>query len=244
MLFFGTPNKGREHQPWQARDWPSLVTLLPPLQERGYRVRDVILNMPPQDGEPAQPLAPVAVRPKTSDALLAVTRLPISDDPTDKKRVLRGYTEWEPLVLEAGGRVFASLSRRRSLLQKHLWPLLRPGFENRVNVVYHQRNGSDFYELRTDALGRAHEPPAEQRTSAFLLNTRLAENGPTLIAAFAMDGSAAIAWSQILARRHPDWLLQPGFTMVDLIRGPAPRRPTLLGFAPAWRAEIVLQTTL
>jgi hypothetical protein len=244
FLFFGTPDRGRDHQPWQARDWPSVVHLLPPLQERGYVLRDVVLNTPPKGGAAGQQLASVPVRPERRDVVLTTTRFPINDDPSDKKRVLRGHTEWEPLVLEAGSRVFASLSRRRSLLREHLWPLVRPGFEDRVNIVYRQRNGADFYELRTGARGRAHDPPAEKRTSAFLLNTRLGEDGPTLIAAFAMDGVAAIAWSQILARRHPDWLLEPGFTMVDLVRGPVPKRPTLLGFAPQWRMEIVLQTTL
>lgn len=244
FLFFGTPDRGRDHQPWQARDWPCLLYLQQALQPQGYELKNVILNTPPQSGAPAQQVASVAVRPGPSDALLAVTRFPLNDDPTDKKRVLRGYTDLEPAVLEAGSRVFASLSRRRLLLQPELWPHVRPGFENRVNIVYRQRHGADFYELRTAARGRAHEPPAEKRTSAFLLHTRLWENGPSLIAAFAMDGLAAIAWSQILAQRHPDWLLEPGFTMVDLIRNPVPQRPTLLCFEPQWRTEIVLRVGL
>lgn len=147
-------------------------------------------------------------------------------------------------MLEAGSRVFAVLSRPKMLLQEEFWPHTRPGFESRRNIVYSQQLGSRFSQLRTGAMGRKQELPPEPRTSAFLLHTRLWENGPTLIAAFAMDGVAAIAWSQILARRHPDWLLEPGFTMVDLVRSPVPKRQTLLSFAPPWRVEIVLRAPL
>jgi hypothetical protein len=121
---------------------------------------------------------------------------------------------------------------------------VRPGFESRRNIIYTQKHGANFKQLRTAAQGRKQELPPEARTSAFLLNTRLWENGPTLIAAFAMDSVASIVWSWILARQHADWLLEPGFTMVDLVRGPVPDRPTLLDFAQDWKMEIVLRTCL
>jgi len=243
FLFFGTAVHGqdREHRPWQARDLLCLLDLVPALQRRGYEPAEVILNMPPQKGQPAGEIAPGGVRLGASDTLLVVTRLPLNDDLSDQKRVLRGYTQYEAAVLDAGRRVFAFLSRRKMLLQEDLWPRVRPGFESRRHIIYRQRVSPRFLELRTGAKGRKQELPAEERTSAFLLHTRLWEKGPTLIAVFAMDGISAIVWSQILARRHPDWLLEPGFTMVDLLRKSVPARMTLLNFSPPWGIEVVFR---
>jgi hypothetical protein len=246
FLCYGTPLHGadRYYRPSEARDLLPLLFLQQALQAHGYALRDAIVNMPPQNGENPGHVAQVGLRLGSSSAVLLGTRIPRDDDPSDRKRILRGYTEYEPYVLEAGSRVFAHLSRKKMLLREELWPLVRPGFESRRNIIYTQLRAANFKELRTAAQGRKQPLPREPRTSAFLLNTRLWENGPTLIAAFAMDGVASIVWSQMLARRHADWLLEPGFTMVDLVRGAVPTRPTLLDFASQWKMEIVLRARL
>jgi hypothetical protein len=241
FLFFGPPDRGRHHQIWQARDTVCLWHLQAALVKQGYQAGEQIFNMPPEKDEPANPgIEPIALRLGSRDTLLVVTRFPLDDARDDRKRVLRGHTEFEPPVLERARSVFELLNRRAMRLQPHLWPQLRPGFENRANIVYYQLNGAHFQALRTALRVRAETPPPDERTSAFLLHDRLWENGPSLIAAFAMDGTAAIAWSQLLAYQHPDWLARRGFLMVDLIRQPVPARTTLLHFARDWRVEVVL----
>jgi hypothetical protein len=241
FLFFGPPDRGRHHQIWQARDTVCLWPLQAALVKQGCEAGEQIFNMPEKDA-PANPgIEPIALRLGSRDTLLVVTRFPLNDAKDDRKRVLRGYTEFEPPVLKLAGSVFDLLHRRAMRLQPHLWPELRPGFENRASIVYYQQNGAHFHWLRRGLRVRAEAPPPGERTSAFLLHDRLWENGPSLIAAFSMDGTAAIAWSQLLAYQHPEWLSQPGFLMVDLIRQPVPVRTTLLHFARDWRVEVVLR---
>jgi hypothetical protein len=244
FFYFSPPDHGSRYRILDARDVLGLSFVQPALQARGCVLKEPILNMPPPNDEPSREVARIGLRLGPSAIVWLGTRFPLNDDISDKKRVPRGYTELEPAVLEAGSRVFAFLSRKKMLLREELWGKVRPGFESRRNVIYTQKHGANFKKLRTAAQGRKQELPAEARTSAFLLNTRLWENGPTLIAAFAMDGEASIVWSWVLARQHPDWLLEPGFTMVDLLRCPVPARPTLLDFARDWRIEIVLRTRL
>jgi hypothetical protein len=240
FLFFGPPDRGRHHQIWQARDTVCLWHLQAALVKQGYEAGEQIFNMPEKDA-PANPaIEPIALRLGGRDTLLVVTRFPLNDDKNDKKRVLRGNTEFELPVLKLAGSVFDLLHRRAMRLQPHLWPHLRPGFENRASIEYYQQNGAHFHALRTGLRVRAEAPPPNERTSAFLLHHQLWENGPSLIAAFAMDGTAAIAWSQLLAYQHPDWLGQRGFLMVDLIRQPVPVRTTLLHFARDWKVEVAL----
>ena len=241
FLFFGTPDRGRDHEPYQARDLICLPHLQAALYQQGYQLGEVILNTPPQDGEAKDAVAPVAIRLGANDTLLIVTRIPINDDPTDKKRVLRGYTEHEPMVFEAASHYFWTLSRQKLLLREHLWAHARAGFENRVNITYYLQNGARLHQLRRAQYGRAEKPPAEPRGSAFLLNTELRRGGPRMIVVFGMDSHLTMVWSQIVARQHPEWLVQPGFTMVDLIRKRIPKRTTLLSFAQEWRYEIVMR---
>jgi hypothetical protein len=240
FLFFGPPDRGRHHQIWQARDTVCLWHLQAALVKQGYEAGEQIFNMPERDA-PANPgIEPIALRLDGRDTLLVVTRFPLDDDKHDKKRVLRGYTEFEPPVLKLARGVFDLLNRRAMRLQAHLWPELRSGFENRASIEYYQQNGAHFHTLRTGLRVRAEAPPPGERTSAFLLHDRLFENGPSLIAAFAMDGTAAIAWSQLLAYQHPEWLASRGLLMVDLIRQPVPARTTLLPFARDWKVEVAL----
>lgn len=241
FLFFGTPDRGRSHRVYQARDLLCLPPLLFALAKLGYEKGEEILNMPPQNGGSREPLAPIPIRLTARDTLLVVTRFPLDDDERDKKRVLRGWTELEPHVLKRGRRVFAVLHRRCMRLQQDLWPQLRHGCENRANIEYYQHNGPMFHWLRRGLRVRREEPPPDGRTSAFLLHDQLWEDGPHLIAAFTMEGNAAVVWSQILAHQHPEWLRDPGFLMVDLVPQPVPERPTLLRFALDWRAEVVLR---
>jgi len=125
-------------------------------------------------------------------------------------------------------------------LQKELWPYLVPSYENHACIDYRATNGAVMRELRQGLRVRAEKPPLDGRTSAFLLHDRLWENGPSLIAAFAMDGNAAVVWAKLLAERHPEWLREPGFRMVDLVPQPVPVRPTVLRFAYDWRIEVAL----
>jgi hypothetical protein len=245
FLFFSPPDHGCRFRLLDARDLFGLSLVQHALQAQGCVPKDPILNMPPPNGELLRQIASVGLRLGSSAIVQVGTRLPLDDDPSDRKQILRGYTELERPVLDAGRRFFQKLSRKKMLLREELWGLVRPGFESRRNIIYTQQHGANFKELRTAAQGPKQALPPEARTSAFLLNTRLWENGPTLIAAFAMDGMASIVWSWMLARRHADWLLEPGFTMVDLVRGPVPARPTsLLDFARDWKMEIVLRTRL
>ncbi len=244
FLFFGTPDRSRDHEPYQARDMICLPHLLAALTDQGYELGEIILNTPPQEGEARDAVAPVAIRLGASDTLLVVTRFPLNDALSDLKRVLRGHTEHEPMVLDAARRVFSMLCRPKMTLQEALWEWARAGFENRVNIQYYLQNGANFHGLRRADRGRAEKPPAEPRTSAFLLNLELRPGGPRMIAAFGMHAHATMVWSQILARQHPEWLTQPGFTMVDLIRKRVPKRATLLTFAQEWRYEIVMRVRM
>lgn len=240
FLFFGPPDRGRHHQVWQARDTVCLWPLQAALAKQGYEPGEQIFNMP-ESGEPANPaIQPIALQLGASDTLLVVTRFPLNDDKADKKRVLRGYTQFEPPVLEKARSVFALLHRGAMRLQSQLWPHLRAGFESRASIKYYKQNGAHFYALRSGARVAPAAPPPDQRTSAFLLHDQLWEKGPSLIAAFAMDGTAAIAWSQLLAYQHPEWLRPRGFLMVDLIRQPVPVRTTLLHYARDWKVEVAL----
>jgi hypothetical protein len=241
FLFFGTPHRCRKHRVVYARDLLCLPPLLHTLSQHGYEMGETILNMPPQSHCPGDPLAPVPIRLGERDTLLVVTRLPLDDNEHDKKRVLRGQTELEPPVLRCGRKRFALLHRRCARLQQELWPLLRPGFENRASIEYYQHNGAAFHWLRPGLRVRRQAPPPDGRTSAFLLHDRLWENGPSLLAAFTMEGDAAVVWSQALAYQHPEWLRDPGFLMVDLVPQAIPERPTLLRYARDWRAEVVLR---
>jgi hypothetical protein len=242
FLFFGSRVRGRERRAHHARDLLCVPPLLSALAKQGFEEGEAILNMPPEKGqEPTHPLAPVPVELADGDALLIVTRLPLDDAESDRKRVLRGWTELEPYVLRCGRRVFALLNRTGMRLQKEIGPHLAPGYENHACIDYYQTNGAAIRRLRPGLRMRGERPPPDGRTSAFLLHDRLWQNGPNVIAAFSMNADAAVVWSQILARRHPEWLRQPGFLMVDLVPQELPERPTTLRFAFDWRVEPVLR---
>ena len=244
FLFFGASHREGDFEPYPARGMLCLPHLLAALSAEGHQLGEIILNMPPHKGEAKDAVAPIAIRLMATDTLLIVTRFPLDDGMDDRKRRLRGFTDLEGIVFAAAARVFERLSRQRMTLRPELWPHARAGLENRVNVTYHSRSGARFRELRRTERGRREKPPAEPRTSAFLLNLELRPGGPRMIAAFGMDSLTTLVWSQILASRHPGWLTQPGFTMVDLILEHVPLRPTLLRFAQDWRYEIVMRVRM
>jgi hypothetical protein len=108
--------------------------------------------------------------------------------------------------------------------------LLSPKFADRSDIVFGKREGSFYQRLG----GSDRNLPREPRTCGFVLNKREFHHGASLTSFFAMDGLACLILSILIAERHPGWLDEPGFRMVEMIGSPIPDSFEDLDFVDDW----------
>jgi hypothetical protein len=241
----GRKDQGRALKVHQRRDAAAAMELLPPLFQLGFAYGEQILNQPPVEPPEEPPAEPFPVDVSFTlpgDLLIETTRPPLDDDAAETmKRVERAYTDLEERSFGRWRRYFPRCGRGSVILAPALARQLLPGFETRQEMHFNQReDGAPYTE--TVAITGKRARPGGDRTAAFLLRVDEAwPGGPGLLGAFGLDGTSTLAWCHRLGRDHAHLLAEPGFTMVDMVIGDIPDRPTDLRWASTWKIEIALR---
>lgn len=252
--FFYSRKEERDLNVDQRRDLGAVIELLPALQQLGWSYGEPILNTPPPDlrelvrtaarkGLEEQDLA---IEPlpmdlaflRPGDLILQTTRPPLDDQGEgNRKKVQRGYTQLEQILLEVWRPYFHKCARLHVRLQQAFATELAKGFRNRRIMQFRERTLAEYSSVGS---GRQKEHP-KNRTAAFLLRkNEIWPGGPDLIGAFGMDGTVTQGWAFRLAHDFPDLMKEPGFFLVEIEVKKMPERPLDLRWADDWSFEIAL----
>ena len=187
------------------------------------------------------------------DLIVMPTR-PALDDKRSRKTILTSGGRLEVACFEAIRPFFAVLARDRVTLARNLAAQLPDGYRNRADIWFHQhRRGDDNVGARyawcrdpyADRGQRRRSAPIDRAaTAAFVVMTRLRAGGPTLLAAFALDGETTLAWCHLLALNYPYLVDGERFVMAELIADPMPERPPDLSFVERWPVRILIEHRL
>jgi len=242
FLSFHPPHDAKRIQRFVCRDTIPHLNVAVALQQMGFEPGDIILNWPRNPREDASVLVPIDADLGRNDLVVYLTRPALDDGEWDTRRQLtRAYTDLEDHALGECRPFFTHLDRGEMRLDPRIQALLPAGYAGRSWISFYQRMWATYKELH----GRDanDERPKERRTAAFVLNVpQLWDDGPALLCAFAMDGAIAAGWSSILRYKHPEWLLAPGFRMVELIVTEIPEQPTHPRFGLDWQIEELIHT--
>lgn len=226
----------RRVRAFQIRDGAASLEIVTALAYFGWQYGGLLLNYPkhpPQEQETGE-LLPVDHPRGPNHLVFTATRPPI--DECGKKRVQRGFTDLEARIFQAWRPYFKIVNRHEVELSMEHRTALEPGFEDRAHIFFRQLEGSRYHELGTTRYRNL------RKTAAFLLHVPALEPGSCgYLGIFGMDGTTTLIWAHLLATRHRDLLAQHGFVMAELEMAEIPERPTSLGFAQGWRANVILQ---
>jgi hypothetical protein len=233
FVFFQRPRSDRELRVSRHVDGTALMNVAAALQPQGYSIGAIHLNYPPrQKAADALEVALDGFAP--GDLILSATRLELKPKLACRKVVMMAGTPIERLIEAAWSEVLQSSERLLVVLKEHTARWLAPGFEDRGNIEFNEREGA-FYT------GLARAKPSVRATAAYLLRTReLWPGGPGYLGFFGMDSTTAAAWSHLLRHRHADLLESEGFVMAEL-SGKLPGRVSNLDWALDWSSRVVLR---
>jgi len=249
FAFFMPPRDAtRPVQPFMLRDYPAAFELLAALGGYGFAFGRTLLNHPPPGPQPVstEPIPMALDDVHEGDCIVTTTRPPLSDpEHGDIKQVRRGHTWLEDRILRLWAGYFAVLARTHLRLAHRLDTLLPPGFEDRRDIVFRSRRSAAYKRLHPcDGRRFRYVPPGDPRTAAFLLHApAIWPGGPAYVGIFGMHGLSTLAWAWQLRNVMPELLEKPGFTMVELVAGDVPERPTDLRWMSTWSVEPVLVAT-
>ncbi|MEI7732829.1 MAG: hypothetical protein WCO56_24875 [Verrucomicrobiota bacterium] len=177
------------------------------------------------------------------DMLVLPTRPPLSDRESDNpthKIICDSQNELEKLIFNQLFRYFKRCSRRHIQLKPEALDLLahdpdKWGFlEFFVNSARSHPNGQAFIQKHVTALTKPEKGVFS--TVAFLVNV---DNLPAFenthavpcrfVASFGMDGYTTLIWNRYVRKNHPEWLLNPGFVMAEVVyKKEIPPRPATI----------------
>lgn len=246
FLSLHPPHDASRTQRFVCRDTISHLNVAAALWQQGIEPGDIILNWPKGPDDDESVLTPIDADLDRDDLVVYLTRPALDDGEWDTRRQLtRAYTDLEAHALRRCRPYFGYLDRAMLKLDPQIQALLPSGYESRSMISFYMRMWATYKELHGRAAnGRHSRMPKDLRTAAFVLNLpALWDGGPALLCAFAMDGAIAAGWSSILRYKHPEWLLAPGFRMVELIVTEIPERPTHPRFGLDWQIEELIHTT-
>lgn len=247
---FNPPRDRTRHLPdsW-TRDVELALNVFGALAPYGYRYGEAIRNKPPKvPPKPGDPLLEIEVELGLRNIVFWGTRF-VLDDPfyvrKDGKVVRpikwlpRGHTTLERDVFAAVRPYFAHLDREQVTLAPALRDQLAPGYEDRWSIEFYQRTWARYKALGANPSWEPNEEEIRTLGVAMRLES-IKPGGPGLIAVWAMEGTIAVAWSYLVAHKHPEWLLEPGLRLVELVGPPIHERPTSLRFARDWEMHTIL----
>jgi hypothetical protein len=238
FVFFQRPRRGRHPRVGFHVDSTALVNVGAALLRQGYDLGDVHLNYPPRPGEPEDALEVALDQFGPDDLIMTATRLELEPTLDCRKVVMMGRTPIERLIEAAWGRVLRRSERLQVVLQPEAARHFTPGFENRRNIEFNEREGAFYTGFPADV---GFQSSKLRATAAYLLRKRaLWPGGPGYLGFFGMDSTTALAFSQLLRHRYAELLQTEGFFMVEL-SGPLPGRVSDLRWALDWTSEIILR---
>lgn len=250
------PDSSRIRRGQAVRDGLAMIEVIGTVSKLGYVYGGQVFNHPG-----ARVLAPngpaafetpvlhkVPLQAGRGDVILTVTRLVTHPDieALDRCYSRCADTDLELVLAEHWARYFRRLTRTMVKLAPHLHAELKPGFEDRRDIVFYQvmRKASERANGAGAALYRQLSRKryrGDARTAAFLLrHEEIWPGGPDYIGLFGMTSLASGAWARIVCQRMPDLLMAPGFVMAELRPGDAPEHNGSLEYADGWGAEVIL----
>lgn len=232
---------GRDLLPHQTRDGEAALLLQPILCARGFDYAGPIFNYPGRHQKTEFELATDHSFLQPGDLLVLTTRPPL-DDLADgvRHRVHRSYTALEESVFSCIRRHLSHCSRSRvTVAERHA----RASSEvaRMSNVQFRQKRGAAIDAFLTYDQGRWQRPEADSGTTvAYLIFEEQAwENGPGVLACFGMCGTATLAWSFLLATRHPQLVASVPFVMAEITEPIRAARPQTAEFARDWKLRFL-----
>jgi hypothetical protein len=187
-----------------------------------------------RDPKAPPPCFPLERRLSAEMRLYFGSRPPIFEDKEAYPKIRKASFHELEYALNDAWRPFFERKRRDVLrVARDVEALLSPKFADRSDIVFGKREGSVYQRLG----GSDRNLPREPRTCGFVLNKSDFHHGASLTSLFAMDGLAFLILSRLIAERHPSWLDEPGFRMVEMIGTPIPDSFESLDFVDDWGLE-------
>jgi hypothetical protein len=242
-------SSGRPLPDFWTRDVEPALNAFGALAPYGYVYGEAIRNKPPKRRpRPTDPLFAIDVELGPRNVVFWGTRFALDDqtfvDATGKlvrptKWLPLGHTRLERAVFDAVRPCFENLDRKELTFAEPLRSHLEPGFEDRFSIEFAQRTWASYSALGGNPGWKPNKREIRTLGIAMRLES-IAPGGPGLIALWAMEGTIAVAWSYLVATKHPEWLLEPGLRAVELVGPPIEERPTSLRFAREWEMHTIL----
>ena len=233
--------------PIVTRDQEAMSNLVQVVTRHGFESGTSILNFPPRkrcfDLLPLDSLFDVELPfVEECDVLCQVTRPPLSDGHhQDRKRVEPSNTNLERAIFYHWWRYFRRCTRSSIVLRDTAAKCLPKGYKNRQEMTFHQ-TGCRYKFLQESGMSRSQENPEGERTAAFILRiAAIFPGGPGLIAAWGLNAESTLALSRMLQHRHSDLLDTRGLTMVELIPGKTPARPSTYDYLDDWDLDVLFE---
>lgn len=239
FFHFSYPESEGKPRIHTLRDGDAFAELATALCEKHYKYGELIINFPSSDDNSGQhALGP-------TDVLVLTTRPPLHDDPFDRKYIKRSGTGLERSILQSVGTHFSVCRRSYVMLSEEMAAKLKQ--TNRGEIEFTMYTGAYYKRYRTPYTRRRKQhqwerPENPTVTAAFLLLTRLWENGPSLLNAFGMDGTSTLIWCYRLRTDYAHFLNleTPRFVMAEMVGSLVPEFPPTLSFARDWQIDILL----
>lgn len=234
------PPKHPKHRSSLAplRDVTAVMLLIELLNRMGYQLGSVLFNMGARNAH-NEAVTSVDANAGPDDLLLTGTRAPIEEEEQGyRRRMNRGYTTLEEMIIQIWARYLRVSSRGHTMLRDELCHLLPQDKLDRADIYYYM-NENARYQL----LGR-HKVESRSTAAFVLREPALWEGGPGYIGFFGMSSATTLILAHLLRHKHGDLLSQPAFTLLELSGPEIPERPTDTGFANDWKAEVLIHQSL
>jgi hypothetical protein len=245
-----THDKSRDVRCFQLRDGEANQNTRVTLGRFGFEFGETRINNPPLAGQKVDPTQLARIdtdgwRPE--DSVVATTRPAVSDTKRDFKKCLpRAYTDLEHEIINVWQCCLPEVSRGRVNLNPELVRFLPPGFEDRFDMRFRQREGACYLTLQRFGDNRRPYTGNVPRTAAFLLRLpSLPKREFGFVGLWCPDGTSTLALSYLIRYRHADLLREWGFLMAELVCcSPIPKRPTDYHWMLDWQLEPLFHVPL
>jgi hypothetical protein len=226
----------------ELRDGDAFAELAVVLAAAGLEYGGLVLNYL------GAPLSLDSAKIGPSDLIILTTRPPLDDDrELHRLFIERTDSELEKMILAALRRFFRICSRPRIMLTEEFASQLKQ--KNRGNIVFrvHGPGPACYSELRVPYSNAKQSKPVYKgpaKTAAYFIRTRIGDDGPTLMAAFSLDGPETLTWCYLLRTAFPKLLTSDRFVMAEITFSSFPERPNTLSFAKQFTVELLLNQPL
>jgi len=242
-------SEGRPLPDSWTRDVEAALNTFGALAPYGYRLGESIRNKPPErPPRSGDPLLEIETELGRANIVFWGTRF-VLDDPIyvrengtivrPVKHVPLGHTTLERDIFAVVRPYFAYLDREQLTIAPFLRSALRPRYEGHSSLEFQPRKWARIKALGADPSWKPNRK--EIRTIGVVMRLEsITPDGPGLLAVWAMEGTIGVLFSYLVAQKHPEWLLEEGLRLVELVGPPISQRPTSLRFALGWEMNTIL----